>query len=242
MPPLDFSQEIAALRLIGADQFDPVHLHYLEVLAQRVNDHSESVQRILGDKLAQSLVTFRTQFEQAQNDSSDAIAQAARKYPKAAAELQQLHSIGDFSGLKRCIATLERRDSRESLGDLVRTMAQHASDPGDTRLQGPTGSPTELKSIKYFRNTWSKLSADKQVTQALGQAAKNAGPINSHRLVLQSLALMRDISPDYLNRFVSYVDTLICLDQRSENKQVTIKKVNLGGSSPKPKARRSQTS
>jgi len=241
MPPLDFSQEIAALRLIGADQFDPVHLHYLEVLAQRVNDHSESVQRILGDKLAQSLVTFKTKFEQAQNDSSDAIAQAARKYPKAIAELQQLHSIGDFSGVRRCIGRLERDDSRESLGDLVLSMSQDSPYLVMAPVQGQTGSRVELKSIKYFRNTWSKLSADKQVTQALGQAPKNAGPINSHRLVLHSLVLMRDISPDYLNRFVSYVDTLICLDQRSENKQATIKKVTLGGSSSKPKARRSQT-
>jgi hypothetical protein len=32
-------------------------------------------------------------------------------------------------------------------------------------------------------------------------------------LVLRSLALMRDISPDYLNRFMSYADTLLCLDQ-----------------------------
>jgi hypothetical protein len=31
--------------------------------------------------------------------------------------------------------------------------------------------------------------------------------------VLHSLALMRDISPDYLNRFLSYVDTLLCLEQ-----------------------------
>jgi hypothetical protein len=32
-------------------------------------------------------------------------------------------------------------------------------------------------------------------------------------VVLRSLALMRDISPDYLNRFMSYVDALLCLEQ-----------------------------
>ena len=31
-------------------------------------------------------------------------------------------------------------------------------------------------------------------------------------LVLRSLSLMRDLSPDYLNRFVGYVDTLLFLD------------------------------
>jgi hypothetical protein len=31
-------------------------------------------------------------------------------------------------------------------------------------------------------------------------------------LVLRSLGLMRDLSPDYLNRFMGYVDTLLFLD------------------------------
>ena len=66
--------------------------------------------------------------------------------------------------------------------------------------------------MRQFRNTWSKLSANKQLAQALDTAPKNAGPINSHMLVLRSLALMREISPDYLNRFMSYADTLLCLD------------------------------
>ena len=39
-------------------------------------------------------------------------------------------------------------------------------------------------------------------------------------LVLRSLALMRDISPDYLNRFMSYADTLLCLDQGEKDKLV----------------------
>ena len=77
--------------------------------------------------------------------------------------------------------------------------------------------------MRQFRNTWSKLSANKQVTQALDRAPRNAGPINSHMLVLRSLALMRELSPDYLNRFVSYVDTLLCLDQGDKKKQTTVK-------------------
>jgi hypothetical protein len=37
-------------------------------------------------------------------------------------------------------------------------------------------------------------------------------------LVLRSLGLMRDISPDYLNRFMGYVDTLLCLDEAGVGK------------------------
>jgi hypothetical protein len=42
-------------------------------------------------------------------------------------------------------------------------------------------------------------------------------------LVLRSLGLMRDISPDYLNRFMGYVDTLLILDS-SQTVKATPKK------------------
>lgn len=104
-------------------------------------------------------------------------------------------------------------EPRTALGQLVQSMTQHTSETEFNQWTPASTPRTELKTVRQFRNTWSKLSAQKQVLQALGQAPKNAGPINSHMLVLRSLELMRDISPDYLNRFMSYADTLLCLDQ-----------------------------
>jgi hypothetical protein len=37
-------------------------------------------------------------------------------------------------------------------------------------------------------------------------------------LVLRSLGLMRDISPDYLNRFMAHVDTLLYLEEAGKGK------------------------
>jgi hypothetical protein len=42
-------------------------------------------------------------------------------------------------------------------------------------------------------------------------------------LVLRSLGLMRDLSPDYLNRFMGYVDTLLFLEDSGQNKAVARK-------------------
>jgi hypothetical protein len=106
----------------------------------------------------------------------------------------------------------------------VRQLEQQSPDYADAPLAEHAGSRSELKTLRNFRNTWSKLSADKQAAQALEQAPTNAGPINSHMLVLRSLALMRDISPDYLNRFMSYADTLLCLDQCEKEKPGNPKK------------------
>lgn len=102
------------------------------------------------------------------------------------------------------------QSQRTPLADLVDHLAQHASDDSEGNRQN---APAELKSVRYFRNTWARLSVDQQVADALAQGPENAGPLNSHLLVLQSLKLMRDLSPDYLNRFMSYVDALLWLDQ-----------------------------
>jgi hypothetical protein len=177
---------IAALRLHGAQQFDPVRFHYLEVLAQRASAHEGSVKRILDGKLEAAAAVLRERMAQTRRS-----AQATTMQAEPA--------------------------RRETLGDLVRHMAEHAAEHAlaqpDMRVLTPITPRTELKSVSYFRSTWSRLSAEKEVAKALEQAPKNAGPINSHGVALRALALMRDTSPDYLNRFMTYVDTLLSLDQ-----------------------------
>ncbi len=86
--------------------------------------------------------------------------------------------------------------------------------------------------IQQFRKQLSQISVQKQVTQAIALAPQNAGPINSHMLVLRSLGLMRSISPDYLNRFMVHVDTLLCLDEADKGKPPA-KKAGAAAKSPK---------
>ena len=214
----DFDAQIAALRTAGADRFDPVRLHYIEVLAKRAAAHRGGVKRMLDAKLALALAAFQERFELAQSEARETVTRSLQQYPHAAKDLQRLLAAGDFKGLRRLLGSLEASEQRASLTALVRQLEQHSPDNADARLERNAGSRPELKTIRNFRDTWSKLSVDKQVAQALGQAPKNAGPINSHMLVLRSLALMRDISPDYLNRFMSYADTLLSLDQGEKEK------------------------
>jgi len=182
------------------------------------------VRRTRSNTPLQALAALKERFNLAQHDASETVARSVQQYPHAANDLQQLFAAGDFNGLRRLISSLEAREQCASLGALVRQLEQHSPQTTDARLERNAGSRSELKTIRNFRNTWAKLSVDKQVAQALEQAPKNAGPINSHMLVLRSLALMRDISPDYLNRFISYADTLLCLDQCEKEKQGNPKK------------------
>jgi hypothetical protein len=89
------------------------------------------------------------------------------------------------------------------------------SDPGGS-LASDMADSSEMANVRRFRQTWSRMAAEDQVEQAVGRGPLNAGPLNSHMLVLRSLALMRKLSPDYLQRFLSHVDTLLWLDQASQ--------------------------
>jgi hypothetical protein len=83
------------------------------------------------------------------------------------------------------------------------------------------GNASDLKSVRGFSEVWTKIAADQQVVQAVHRGPDNAGPLNSHRLMLRSLTLMRSLSPDYLGRFLAQMEALLWLDQ--VNQQTALK-------------------
>lgn len=97
----------------------------------------------------------------------------------------------------------EGLSQRGAVGQLVDRIARHAPSHGHAR--------PDLKALDHFRGTWSRLSAQQRLKQSLAQTPKNAGPLNSHHLVHRALTLMRDLSPEYLHRFMSHVDALLWL-------------------------------
>ena len=121
---------------------------------------------------------------------------------------------------KKKLQTLPSGRTPSPLSALLQDLAV----PTDERPLSPSGhGRIDNPRVAQFRQQLGKISVQKQVTQAIAQAPQNAGPINSHMLVLRSLGLMRDLSPDYLNRFMGYVDTLFFLDS-AETVKVTPKK------------------
>jgi hypothetical protein len=101
------------------------------------------------------------------------------------------------------------------LAVLLSEMARHAAAahiPSPALTSKPRAWCAESPRIQQFKQQLNKINVQMQVKQAIAQAPQNAGPINSHMLVLRSLGLMRDASPDYLNRFMTYVDTLLSLE------------------------------
>ena len=110
---------------------------------------------------------------------------------------------GEAAGASETAQAVEQAPARGALGGLVEQLARDAQ--ADRR-----GVDPEL--IDYFRTMWSKIRTEQQYRQSLDQVPRNAGPLNSNSLVHRSLATMRELSPEYLQQFMSYIDALAWLE------------------------------
>lgn len=87
----------------------------------------------------------------------------------------------------------------------------------DTREALPSASYPTLDILDQFKKLWSTLRTSSQMRQSLEQVPENAGPLNSGALVHRSIALMRELSPGYLEQFLSYADSLSWIEQINAN-------------------------
>lgn len=233
--------QLAQLRDVGAHHFDPAQFRFIEAMARRAGEQREAVNNLVQQRALSALDQYRVKFSLAHKAAAVALAKGLPQFPQAAEQLQQHFDGGDFSGLSRLLAKLQRDKTTQPLADLAAYVAYskpavetHEQSPSfddilrqaERQLVNPvsdvdanslnTGAHAhadELRSIHYFRESLVRRNADKLVTQAIREIPEGAGPLNSQKLIVQSLASMRDLSPHYLNRFVAYIDTLLWLEQ-----------------------------
>jgi hypothetical protein len=125
-------------------------------------------------------------------------------------------------GLAECQARLVQRPQAAQPGakpkrppSALAQFNQAVAEAAAGSLPGGSGAAQarpELKSAQRFRESWAVLCAEEVVDQASTQAPQNAGPLNAHMLVLRTLGLLRDLSPDYLRRFLTHTETLMWLE------------------------------
>ncbi len=228
----DSGATLAALQARGAGGFDPVGFRFVEALARRTARQSGSARPLLEASLTRQLALLEARFEQARAGAGVTLDRAVAQHPAAADRLRQCHAGGDFKRLDRLAAALDAPDTAAPLADLLRHIDRAASAaagqaPGQAvaltgALSGAApdalpglapGQPMELKAVRFFRRSWARLSVDRRLTRSIARVPEQAGPLNSQRLVLRSLQLMREVSPAYLERFMSYVDALMWLEQ-----------------------------
>jgi hypothetical protein len=179
---------IEALRARGAPQADPVRWRFVEAFARRAAAHDGELRRLLDARLRQLL-----------HDLDQALV-ASTVAPAPAAEPHARSALGEL--LDRLSGQHPDSEPREA----------HASQ-GQRATPLPAAPLPELKTLRLFPATWSRLAADQRLTQALAQVPDNAGPLHSQHLVHRALLLMREASPEYLQHFMAHVDALMWLEQ-----------------------------
>ncbi|QNK75904.1 DUF2894 domain-containing protein [Variovorax sp. PAMC28562] len=187
---MDHGATLDALRARGDHRIDPVRFGFIEVLARRALLQQGAARRILDDRLAQLLSAYGEDVERARFAR-----EAAQATSDVAGELPGLPGApGSGSAVRSALAELAGRLAPKVTGD-------------DGAIEG-----SMPRTLKYFRSTWSKLSAERHLSQSHATVPDNPGPLNSHHLVHQALKSMRDLSPGYLSHFMSHVDALLWLD------------------------------
>lgn len=201
----DVRATLDAWRKRGADRLDPIRFHFIEALDRRAGGHSGEVRRLLDDRLAKLIEAYADDLERAASGAADA---------ETGADTSTDIDTDANAGI--CIVSSSTEAVRGALAELVDYIAHAPADGNDpaTNDAAPRhASYPELEALGYFRETWSRVRSEKQLRQSLKKAPDNAGPLNSSSLVHRSLSLMRELSPGYLQQFLSYVDALSWMEQ-----------------------------
>ncbi|WP_201312489.1 DUF2894 domain-containing protein [Dyella sp. EPa41] len=176
-----------------ADRVDAVRFHFIEALERRTREQTGAVRQVLDEKLSSLLDAY------------------ARDVAKAAP----------------VDTSTAESSARGPLGALVDELSRRVA-ARDNRV--PPGVDADeavslppLEALDEFQQIWSQVRTQSQVRQSMEQAPTHAGPLNSSALVHRSIALMRDLSPGYLQQFLAYIDDLAWLEQLGAASAPTLK-------------------
>lgn len=225
-----------AWRERGADRLDPVRFRFIDALRRRAAAHGGDARRLLDARLAALIDAYAADLRRAESNG-DACECAGAPAPASSSSSSSSTSPAPTPAAPSTTTTSPAASSpadpaRGPLAALLDYIGSRerptASAPDETRAapasstaSGRVALRAEPELLDYFRETWSKLSADSQLRASLEQVPKNAGPLNSSSLVHRSLSLMRELSPEYLRQFLSYVDALSWLQQMNGDEAAT---------------------
>jgi len=191
-----------AWRQQNADRLSPWRFHFIEALERRAAGYDGATRQLLDKRLAKLVEAYTADLDNASSRAGDADGVPAPSAPARGA-------LGKL------------------LDDIANRAATRVDDLATTNAAPGTAALPTLEALDEFRNIWSEVRIESQIRQSLEQVPADAGPLNSGSLVHRSLSLMHELSPGYLQHFLSYIDTLSWMEQMSDG----------GAPSPKDGAR-----
>lgn len=205
---IELRAEFTALKTTAGDA-DPVRLRYIESLLGKAERAGGTLATLLEARVRDALGQYRQQLGEAGAENAGKPPRGTTGLRDLVRQLDEHRAVDDDPDL----APLEQTLRQQEL-DLVEALDGRDQDSLG-RLQP---SQEELRSARRFHSAMVRQNADRVVNQALAEIPDDCGPLNPQRLATRSLATMRDLSPHYLSRFVSYIDTLFWLENADRGK------------------------
>jgi hypothetical protein len=212
-------------RARGADRVNATRFRFIEALARRAQRYDGDVRRVLDARLVALIADYARELERAATQATP-----TTKATDTSSTSRPGSALAELAGI--LVASRTTTAMRDGASPDAGALPGHRLDR----------SP-ELPVLDYFRETWSKFSAEKQLRQSLEKVPENAGPLNTSHLVHRSLSLMREVSPGYLQHFLSYIEALSWIEQMSAPVPAAVAtaapapRVNAGKKPPRGKAR-----
>lgn len=239
--------KIEAMKANGVDRYDPVRFCYIQSMIQRANEKSAAVYEIIAKKAAAEIAAYQADFNNARHEAAEMINHHYPLPPEEEDNIRRLFENNEFKKIKRLIRKIARRHRQTELSLLTDQLEQFTSglDEKNNSLSpsfiddllrrqerdvvlsvenfAAKNAPVlpaeknQTSALLRFKETIAKVYSDRLITQAVHDLPENAGPHNSQMLATRSLSALHKISPNYLNRFISHIGTLIWLKQIGED-------------------------
>lgn len=241
VPEGELEAALLAVRDSGAERFDPVRFRVIAAMADKAATHRPQTARLVRQRALARLIAYQENFQCEQQKAQPLAAQIEKQHPEHGAQARQLFTSHHFAQLQQLASKLQRATTDNPVAQLSERLL--AAEPLSATAQSIPLKPrdflrqqereltrpvaasasaaelpwahqqTQLRSAQQCREALAQLEAEHLVSQASRAAPEDSGPLNPQKLAIRSLLTLRDLSPGYLGRFVSYLDTLAWLEQ-----------------------------
>lgn len=228
-----------------ADKYDPVRFAYISSLVTRVESQELNSTVLLCEKALKAIEQYEVDLDECRSQTKATLSDIVNDFPSQSECANELFSQCEFKQLEKLNVRLRqdqhRRDNltvlsalknainssvenvapselEPSFEDMLARQAQDAlaSDEVEPVAQDDTQQQAiELQSMKVFRESIKHVNIDRIIDRAINDYPENPGPHNPHMLAIKSLTQMQQLSPHYLRRFASYIETLLWLEKNA---------------------------
>jgi hypothetical protein len=220
----DLKAGLEEMRGQHAHNFDPAQFYFLESMLARANTSGMDIRRGLLHRTEIGLKRLAADFLSARSACAERLSQLETLRPDAAGTARSLFECGKLRAALREISRQQKPvpASRLPTAAASNHRSESAVGPAASLADAiahqqqqlfPHVQADELLSTQRVRSQLLKQNAGSLIQQAQQQAPEDSGPLNPQRLALHSLVTMGELSPQYLQRFVSYIDTLSWLEE-----------------------------